>query len=137
MEQITVLFSEPLHHVCLMYGLKQTFGRMPFLNRKVLNVGGKRVILNNAVAPPPMMRNPEKSSRNRKIRSLVEVSYWKDRIIVEYNEEICTSEDITAFTQTLIQDYLSFRHPLMKTSSEDGLKVSERLSGHKIAEINI
>lgn len=137
MEQMTVLFSEQLHHVCLMYGLKQTFGKMPFLNRKALNVGGKTVTLNNAVAPPPMMSNPEKTSRNRKIRSLVEVSYWKDRIIVEYNEELCTSEEIIAFTQTLIQDYLSFRHPLMKTSSENGMTVYESLSGHKIAEINI
>ncbi len=27
MSTITVIFEEPLHHVCLMYGLKQTFGK--------------------------------------------------------------------------------------------------------------
>lgn len=38
----TVIFEEPLHHVCLMHGLKQTFARMPFLNKRVLEVRGKR-----------------------------------------------------------------------------------------------
>lgn len=47
MRTITVTFSEPIHHVCLMYGLKQTFERLPFMNRKVLEIGGKTVVMDN------------------------------------------------------------------------------------------
>ena len=41
MKTVTVIFDEPLHHVCLMHGLKQTYGRMPFLNKRVLEIRGK------------------------------------------------------------------------------------------------
>ena len=52
---MTVVFSEPLHHICLMNGLKKTYGRMPFLNKRVLEVRGKVVTTDNVIAPPPMM----------------------------------------------------------------------------------
>ena len=41
MKTTTVIFDESLHHICLMYGLKQTFARMPFLNKKVLEIRGR------------------------------------------------------------------------------------------------
>ena len=53
MMTITVIFEEPLHHVCLMHGLKQTYARMPFLNKKILDVRGQCVAIENVVAPPP------------------------------------------------------------------------------------
>lgn len=30
----TVVFEENLHHTCLTFGLKRSFEKMPFLNRK-------------------------------------------------------------------------------------------------------
>ena len=75
MKTVTVIFEEPLHHVCLMYGLKQTFGRMPFLNKKVLEVRGKRVVIDNPIAPPPMMNNPSRRTNMRGPRNMVGVSY--------------------------------------------------------------
>lgn len=42
MREIKIIFNEPLHHVCLMYGLRQTYGRMPFMNRRVIEAGGKK-----------------------------------------------------------------------------------------------
>ena len=131
---MTVFFTEPLHHVCLMHGLKQTFGRMPFLNRKVLKIGGKVRTLDNYVAPPPMITSPKRMFRKRTLRHLVEVSYWKETLLIEFYEGLCSPQDISSFAEFLIQDYLHFRHPFMKTSSADG-KITEASSGHLIAEI--
>ena len=103
----TVIFEEPLHHVCLMHGLKHTFGRMPFLNKKV---------------------------RMRMTRNMVDVSYWKNKLSIEYREDMCSQEDITAFVNNLIEDYLHFRHPFMKIAIKDG-RCHEMSSGHLIAEI--
>ena len=47
---------------------------------------------------------------------------------------MCRSEDITVFINNLIEDYLHFRHPFIKTVIEDG-KCHEHSSGHLIAEI--
>ena len=121
---MTVIFEESLHHVCLMHGLKQTFGRMPFLNKRVLEVRGKRMVIDNPVAPPPM-RGP---------RNMVSVSYWKNKLSIEYREDMCSTEDITAFVNNLIEDYLHFRHPFMKIAIKDG-QCHELSSGHFIAEI--
>jgi len=44
-----VIFNEPLHHVCLMYGLKAAFEKMPSMNRRILNIGGKTVTIDNIV----------------------------------------------------------------------------------------
>ena len=135
MKTVTVIFEEPLHHVCLMYGLKQTFGRMPFLNKRVLEVRGKRVVIDNPIAPPPMMNNPSRRTSIRGHRNMVGVSYWKNTLSVEYKEDMCSQEDITAFVNNLIEDYLHFRHPFMKTVTEDS-DVLEAGSRHKIAEIS-
>ena len=130
----TVIFEEPLHHVCLMHGLKQTFGRMPFLNKKVLEIRGKCVVIDNPAAPPPMMKNPSRRTSSKGTRNMVGVSYWKNKLSIEYREDMCSCEDITAFVNNLIEDYLSFRHPFMKSEIKDG-RCHELSSGHLIAEI--
>lgn len=117
-----------------MYGLKQTFGRMPFLNKRVLEVRGKRVLLDNPVAPPPMLKNPSRRTGIRWAMNMVGVSYWKNNLSIEYRDELCSREDITPFVNNLIEDYLHFRHPFMKTSIENG-KVLEIGSNNRIAQI--
>lgn len=135
MKTITVIFDEPLHHVCLMYGLKQTFGKMPFMNRRIIRIGGRTMIMEKPVASPPMMRNPQRaSSRIRTSQNIVDVSYWRERLAVEYDEGICSIEDITTFVANLVEDYLQHRHPFMKISVENGI-IKESSSGHQIAEI--
>ena len=84
MKTMTVIFDEPLHHVCLMHGLRQTFGRMPFLNKRVLEVRGRVMTIDNTVPPPPMMNNPSRRTSMRGTGNMVGVSYWKDKISIEY-----------------------------------------------------
>ena len=135
MKTLTVIFEEPFHHVCLMHGLKQTYGRMPFLNKRVMEIRGRVMTIDNIVAPPPMMYNPSRRQSIRGTRNLVGVSYWKNKLSIEYREDMCSQEDITAFVNNLIEDYLHFRHPFMKTITEDS-EVLEAGSRHKIAEIS-
>ena len=130
----TVIFEEPLHHVCLMHGLKQTYDRMPFLNKKVLEVQGKIVTIDNVIAPPPMMKNPDRRTSMRRMKDMIGVSYWKDKLSIEYREDMCSSEDITTFVQYLIEDYLYFRHPFMKITIKDD-ECHEQISGHLLAKI--
>ena len=134
MKTMTVIFDEPLHHVCLMHGLKQTFGRMPFLNKRVMEIRGRVMTIDNIVAPPPMMNNPSRRKSMRGPRNMVGVSYWKNKLSIEYWEDMCSFEDITAFVNNLIEDYLRFRHPFMKTMTEscEVLEIDRR---HRIAQI--
>ena len=134
MKTVTVIFEEPLHHVCLMYGLKQTYGRMPFLNKRVLEVRGKVMTIDNIAPPPPMMNNPSRRTSMSGTRNMVGVSYWKNKLSIEYREDMCSCEDITAFVNSLIEDYMHFRHPFMKTVTEDTV-VLEIASRHRIAQI--
>ena len=134
MKTVTVIFEEPLHHVCLMHGLKQTYDRMPFLNKKVLEVRGKVMTIDNIVPPPPMMNNPGRRTGIRGIRNMVGVSYWKNKLSIEYREDMCSSEDITTFVQYLIENYMLFRHPFMKIEIQDG-RCKEISAGQLIAEI--
>mgnify|MGYP003309963698 FL=1 len=134
MKTVTVVFDEPLHHVCLMHGLKQTYGRMPFLNKKVLEVQGKIVTIDNVIAPPPMMKNLDRRTSMRRMKDMVGVSYWKNKLSIEYREDMCSCEDITAFVNSLIEDYMHFRHPFMKVAIKDE-RCHEVSSGHLIAEI--
>ena len=134
MKTVTVIFEEPLHHVCLLSGLKQTYDRMPFLNKRVLEVGGKVVTIDNVVAPPPMMSNPNKRRGMSGSRNMIGVSYWKNKLSIEYREDMCSQEDITAFVNSLIEDYLHFRHPFMKIAIKEG-RYHEMLTGRLIAEI--
>lgn len=134
MNTMTVTFSEPLHHVCLIHGLRHTFLKMPSLNKKVLEVGGRAVAIDNVVAAPPKMRNPQRTRGTVKSRNIIEVSYWKDKFSVEYKTDMCSSENITAFVRTLIQEYLMLRHPYMNTEFIDG-KCRECSNDKIIAEI--
>ena len=134
MKTVTVIFEEPLHHICLMHGLKQTYSRMPFLNKMVLEIKGKCVVIDNPTAPPPMMKNPSRRTSLRGSRNMIGVSYWKNKLSIEYREDMCSQEDITAFVNNLIEDYLHFRHPFMKTTIQDG-RCHEQTSGHIVAEI--
>ena len=134
MKTVTVIFEEPLHHICLMHGLKQTYGRMPFLNKKVFEVRGKIVTIDNVIAPPPMMINPDRRTSIRRMKDMVGVSYWKDRLSIEYREDLCSSEDITTFVLYLIENYMLFRHPFIKITIKDD-KCHEQTSGHLIAKI--
>ena len=134
MKTVTVIFEEPLHHVCLMHGLKQTYGRMPFLNKRVLEVRGKVMTIDNIAPPPPMMNNPSRRTGTSGTRNMVGVSYWKNKLSIEYREDMCSQEDITVFVNNLIEDYLHFRHPFMKTVTEDTV-VLEIASRHRIAQI--
>lgn len=134
MKTVTVIFDEPLHHICLMHGLKQTYARMPFLNKKVFEVRGKIVTIDNVIAPPPMMINPDRRTSIRRMKDMIGVSYWKDKLSIEYREDLCSSEDITTFVQYLIENYMLFRHPFMKITIKDD-KCYEQTSGHLIAKI--
>ena len=134
MKTVTVIFEEPLHHVCLMSGLKQTYDRMPSLNKRVHEVRGKVMTIDNIVPPPPMMNNPGRRTGIRGTRNMVGVSYWKNILSIEYREDMCNCEDITAFVNSLIEDYMHFRHPFMKITIKDG-KCHEQISGHLIAKI--
>ncbi|MBE6232686.1 MAG: hypothetical protein E7117_10065 [Bacteroidales bacterium] len=134
MKTVTVVFEEPLHHVCLLSGLKQTYDRMPFLNKRVLEVRGKVMTIDNIVPPPPMMNNPSRRTGTSGTRNMVGVSYWKNKLSIEYREDMCSCEDITAFVNSLIEDYMHFRHPFMKTVTEDTV-VLEIASRHRIAQI--
>ena len=134
MKTVTVVFDEPLHHVCLMHGLKQTYDRMPFLNKRLLEVRGKVMTIDNIAPPPPMMKNPSRRTGIRGTRNMVGVSYWKNKLSIEYREDMCSCEDITAFVNSLIEDYMHFRHPFMKTVAEDTV-VLEIASRHRIAQI--
>ena len=134
MKTVAVVFDEPLHHVCLMHGLKQTYGRMPFLNKKVLEVQGKIVTIDNVIAPPPMMKKPDRRTSKRRMKDIIGVSYWKDKLSIEYREDMCSLEDITTFVKYLIEDYLYFRHPFMKITIKDD-KCHEQISGHLLAKI--
>ena len=134
MKTVTVIFDEPLHHVCLMYGLKRTYDKMPFLNKRVMEIRGRVMTIDNIVAPPPMMNNPDRRTGIRGTRNMVGVSYWKNKLSIEYREDMCSCEDITAFANNLIDNYLHFRHPFMKTTIQDG-RCHEQTSGHIVAEI--
>ncbi len=134
MKTVTMRFKEPLHHICLMHGLKQTYSRMPFLNKSVYDARGQLVTIENIVAPPPMTANPNRRSGMRGMRNIVRVSYWKDKLSIDYREDMCSSEDITAFANNLIEDYLHFRHPFMKITIKEGI-CHEQSSGHLVAEI--
>lgn len=136
MKQITILFDHSLHHVCLMSALRLTFEQMPFLNRRVVSVRGRSVVMDNFVAPPPMMKNPERRSSGGGGRNLVEVSYWRERLVVAYKDSLCGSEEITAFAETLVCNYLHFRHPFMQVEVASG-RIFDALGHHLLAEIHL
>lgn len=134
MGSVDILFSELPHHTCLMYGLRQTFEALPHLNKRVVEVGDRSILMDNAIAPPPTLCNPRYRRQNRIARSIVIVSYWRNRLTVEYNDTICTPRDIEDFTNSLIQNYLYFRNRYIKIRVEDD-KVINILNNQVIAKI--
>ena len=55
---------------------------MPFLNKRVLDVRGKRVVIDNPIAPPPMMSNPSRRTSMRGHRQSfdnAQAGNWYDR----------------------------------------------------------
>jgi hypothetical protein len=130
-----IIFDEPIHHTCLMYGLKETFGNMPHLNKRVLNVKGETVLADKYVAPPPMMSNPAyRRYAKRADKSLIEVSYWREKLDVELNDELCNLEEISTFVETLVKEYLRVRHPFTRVCVEQG-RVVESSCGELLATI--
>lgn len=67
-----------------------------------------------------MMRNPERRHTSRKMRNLVEVSYWRNRLSIEFNDTRCSIEDIQRFSESLIGNYLKFRHPYIEIEIVSG-----------------
>lgn len=120
MERISIHTYEELHHVCLMYGLKNTYERFPFLARNIM------------ATPPPVRRKPERTSPLLGWkRNPVNVQYYKNDILILYNTE---PYDVLAFAKALLEEYLILRHPYMKTSWEE-MTLREKESGHVIADI--
>ena len=122
MGRIVATFAEPLHHICLTYGLKQSFDAMPHLNRREIKLRGKITYIDNIVAPPPLM---SRSGWNTRCRNIVNVSYWRESLAIAYNDEACTKEEVYTFVIALIKAYMSFRHPYTKVRVEDSKVVSE------------
>lgn len=122
MGKIVATFAEPLHHICLTYGLKQTFDAMPHLNRREIKLRGKITYIDNIVAPPPLM---SRSGWNTRCRNIVSVSYWRELLAIAYNDEACNKEDVYAFVIALIKAYMSYRHPYTKVRVEGSKVVSE------------
>ena len=90
--------------------------------------------IDNVIAPPPMMINPDRRTSIRRMKDMVGVSYWKNKLSIEYREDLCSSKDITTFVLYLIENYMLFRHPFMKITIKDD-KCYEQTSGHLIAKI--
>ena len=109
--------------MCLMYGVKNAFGRFPFLAKNIL------------ATPPPIRRNPERSWMFLGFRqNPVNVQYYKADIFIIYNEDKADKDVIKGFSKAVLEEYLSFRHPYLKTVWED-CRLLERVSGYLVAEI--
>lgn len=122
MKTLSINTFEDIHHVCLMYGLKNAFGRFPFLVRNVM------------ATPPPVRRRPERSRPLFSFRhNPVNVQYYNKEIRVLY--ENAGTRDVTEFAKAVVEEYLKLRHPYMKTVW-DGLRLTEAASGHLIADIS-
>lgn len=123
MKRTAINTFEEIHHVCLMYGLKKAFCRLPFLTSNIL------------ATPPPVRKNPERPSLLPGFRRTpVTVQYFKKDIYILYDENKVVPEDALAFAKAVMEEYLAFRHPYMKTCWKD-LILSECSSDHAIAEI--
>ena len=123
MNIITIKTFEEIHHVCLMYGLKNAFGRFPFLVKNVL------------ATPPPVRRKPERSRPLLLFRhNPVNVQYYNKDIRISYDIEKAGTNEVMAFAKAVVEEYLILRHPYMK-SDWNGERLSESASGHLIAEI--
>lgn len=118
---ITINTFEDIHHLCLMFGLKSTYLKYPFLANNPL------------AAVPPIHRNPERTGifgRNKPLKVL----YYKKSITIVYDEQKHEAEVMKAFARTLVNEYLALRHPYMKREW-DGERLVEPDTVSTIAEI--
>lgn len=123
MKSITINTFEDLHHLCLMYGLKKTYMRYPFLAGNIM------------ATPPPFHRNPERKrfflgSRANPIC----VQYHKKDIVILYDEEKVADSVVPEFAKALMEEYLHLRHPYM-AREWDGSRLVESSTRTQIAEI--
>ena len=125
MNIISINTFEDIHHVCLMYGLRNAFRRFPFLVDNVM------------APPPPVRRNPE---RPRLLigfrRNPVNIHYYRKGIQVLYDENRANENEVAAFAKAVVEEYLALRHPYMKTRW-NSKRLEETASSHLIAEIII
>lgn len=124
MKRVVITTFEEIHHVCLMYGLKKAFLRFPFLAADMM------------ATPPPVRRNPERLHPLLGFRRHpVYVQYYRKDIYVIYDEDKAGVKEVTAFAKAAMEEYLSYRHPYMKTAWINEC-LSEAASGHTVATIN-
>lgn len=125
MNIISINTFEDIHHVCLMCGLRNAFRRFPFLVDNVM------------APPPPVRRNP---GRPRLLigfrRNPVNIQYYRKCIQVLYDVNRTNTNEVAAFAKAVLEEYLSLRHPYMKTAWNSE-KLEETASGHMIAEVII
>lgn len=123
MNTIELHTFEDIHHVCLMYGLKNAFCRFPFLADNVMTT------------PPPIRRNPERPGLPVFIKKrLVNVLYYKNEVRVIFDESRVNDGEIKTFAMAIINEYLALRHPYMKAAWDNG-QLHEAASGHLLAKI--
>ena len=123
MKRLLIHTFEEVHHVCLMYGLKQAYEKFPFLAK------------NPMATPPPVRRKPERTKPLIGFKNNpAYVQYFKDDIYIVYELEKSSEADAMAFAKAVMEGYLGFRHPYMKSAWEGDI-LKESASGHVIAEI--
>lgn len=123
MTSLSINTFEDIHHVCLMYGLKKAYARFPFLAGNIM------------ATPPPVRRNPERRQLSLGTKAnIATVQYYSKDIRVLYDETRTNENEITEFAKAVMEEYLTLRHPYMKTSW-DGCRLTESSSSHLIAEI--
>lgn len=132
----TVIFNAPLHHTCLMYGLRDSFKKLPSLNRKVINVGGCIKTIDNVVAPPPIIIRANGPLKEPIRGYVADVFYWQNQLSIAYCTDICSQEDISEFTEMVVLDYLRFRHPFTKFVIE-ACRVVNTTSAEVVAKISL
>ena len=92
MERISIHTYEELHHVCLMYGLKNTYERFPFLARNVM------------ATPPPVRRKPERTSPLLEEYLILRHPYmktsWEEMTLREKESGHVIADIITEFPET-------------------------------------
>lgn len=123
MTTITIITTEDIHPVCLMYGLKATYRQFPMLVRNPL------------ATPPPFCRSP-------KLRPLfigggqnvASVQYYQSRLAILYDESRATAATMEAFAKRVVKEYLRLRHPYLVLEWQEQ-RALERGSGRLIAEI--
>lgn len=122
MNTIEIQTFEEIHHVCLMYGLKKTFCRFPFLTDNVM------------ASPPPVRRNPARAGVPLFLRRHpVNVLYYKAGLRVVFDESKVNPTDIQAFAKAVVDEYLALRHPYLKGVWNGGM-LQEEASDHILAE---